>query len=361
MNTLWTVTGSELYSIKAIRSVDLFEKPVDQVPIYKGQMFKENPTLKRAVGSYAFTERFEYMVSRSSNTQFTAEWNLFESKFGDPERSICPKDIVYEMREHYGIHLLYNKAYRLKEHALNQARTMGVLLVVVCKDRNEMIYTLAFGFANSECTESWTWFLKKLCKVIQYSDRVMLVSDRDNVISNAMKSIFLNVAHGICAYHLAQNLKRFCKQRDDVIWLYYRAMYVYCIKEFDRAMAELKETYCKVDDKWKETTVDLDKRSCLCRQWDLDKLSCSHAMAVARFKGVSINAQASNLYTTGFLKHAYEMGVNLIPDPEFRDIPDAIRNRFVLPWKKKNLPRKPKKLRIPSAGEKRKLQSVFKV
>ncbi|KAK3204670.1 hypothetical protein Dsin_018716 [Dipteronia sinensis] len=116
----------------------------------------------------------------------------------------------------------------------------------------------------------------------------------------------------------------------------------------------------KVDDKWKETTVDLDERSCSCRQWDLDELSCSHAMAVARFKCVSINALASEFYTTRFLKHAYEMGVNLVPDPEYWDIPDAIRTRIVLPWKKKNLPRRPKKLRIPSTREKRKLQSCLK-
>ncbi|KAK3183210.1 hypothetical protein Dsin_030496 [Dipteronia sinensis] len=209
------------------------------------------------------------------------------------------------------------------------------------------------------------------------------VSDRHNGIFNAMEAIFPDAAHGICAYHLAQNLKRFYKQRDDVIWLYYLATYGYRIEEFDRVMSDLKETYyehikdrtetahrCeihlihfntfKVDNKWKETTVDLDVRYCSCRQWDLDELPCSHAMTVARFKGVSINALASNLYTTGFLKHAYEMGVNPNPDPEFWDIPDAIRNRIVLPWKKKNFPGRPKKLRIPSAWEKRKLQSCSK-
>ncbi|KAK3212881.1 hypothetical protein Dsin_017587, partial [Dipteronia sinensis] len=113
----------------------------------------------------------------------------------------------------------------------------------------------------------------------------------------------------------------------------------------------------KVDDKWKETTVDLDERSCSCRQWDLNELPCSHAITIARFKGVSINATASEFYTTGFLKHAYEMGVDLVPDPEYWDIPDVIRTCTILPWKKKNLLGRPKKLRIPSAGEKRKLQS----
>ncbi|KAK2655418.1 hypothetical protein Ddye_008470 [Dipteronia dyeriana] len=84
-----------------------------------------------------------------------------------------------------------------------KARTKGVLLVVVCKDGNEMIYPLAFGFANSECTELWIWFLKKLYKLIQYPDRVLLVSDRHNGIFNAMEAIFPDAAHRICAYHLA--------------------------------------------------------------------------------------------------------------------------------------------------------------
>ena len=35
-----------------------------------------------------------------------------------------------------------------------KAKTMGVLLVVVCKDGNEMIYLLVFRFTHSECTES---------------------------------------------------------------------------------------------------------------------------------------------------------------------------------------------------------------
>ena len=129
-----------------------------------------------------------------------------------------------------------------------KARTRGVLLVAVCKDGNGMISPLAFGFANSECTKSWTWFLKKRRKGIQNPDRVMLISDRHNGIFNAVETIFPDAAHGICAYHLAQNLKRFCKQRDDVMWLYYRATYAYHIEEFDRLMGELKETCRKVYD-----------------------------------------------------------------------------------------------------------------
>ncbi|KAK1552768.1 hypothetical protein Q3G72_023199 [Acer saccharum] len=70
----------------------------------------------------------------------------------------------------------------------------------------------------------------------------MLVSDRHNGIFNTMEAIFPDAAHGIYVYHLAQNLKRFCKQRDDVMWLYYCAAYAYRIEDIDHFMGEVKET-----------------------------------------------------------------------------------------------------------------------
>ena len=93
-----------------------------------------------------------------------------------------------------------------------KARTRGVLLVAVCKYGNGMIYPLAFGFANSECTKSWTWFLKKLRKGIQNPDRVMLVSDRHNGIFNAMEAIFPDAAHGIVCTTWHKILKDFASR-----------------------------------------------------------------------------------------------------------------------------------------------------
>ncbi|KAK0596135.1 hypothetical protein LWI29_013090 [Acer saccharum] len=83
-----------------------------------------------------------------------------------------------------------------------KSKTKGVLLVAVCKDGNEMIYPLAFGFANSECSKSWTWFLKQLHDVILHPELVLIVSDRHTGISNGMRAIFPNSAHVLCAYHL---------------------------------------------------------------------------------------------------------------------------------------------------------------
>ena len=63
MISRWTIPGSELYSIQAIRSKDLFEDQDEQGPIYKGQIFKNKKALKGTLGMYAIGERFDYKVT----------------------------------------------------------------------------------------------------------------------------------------------------------------------------------------------------------------------------------------------------------------------------------------------------------
>ncbi|KAK0600050.1 hypothetical protein LWI29_011089 [Acer saccharum] len=118
-----------------------------------------------------------------------------------------------------------------------------------------MTYPLAFGFANSECSKSWTWFLKQLHDVILHPELVLIVSDRHTGISNGMRAIFPNSAHVLCAYHLANNLKQHCRKRGDVIYHYYRAAYAYRVEKFDRVMAELKSIHPKVYDELVEHKV----------------------------------------------------------------------------------------------------------
>ncbi|KAK2655861.1 hypothetical protein Ddye_008913 [Dipteronia dyeriana] len=77
-----------------------------------------------------------------------------------------------------------------------KAKTRVVLLDAICKDGNEMIYLLSFGFANSQCTKSWTWFLKRLREVILYPKRVIIVSDRHVGICAGMEASFPDVKHG---------------------------------------------------------------------------------------------------------------------------------------------------------------------
>ncbi|KAK2662097.1 hypothetical protein Ddye_000671 [Dipteronia dyeriana] len=158
--------------------------------------------------------------------------DLFASKYRNPGCIIYPKDIVSKMMEQHGIHLSYNKAYKLKEHTLNRV----------------------FG----------------------------------DMLPNLLP------------------------------------LYIYLL-------------------------------------WLILQTSISICWHVIAYVQRSVNQLTCFLpYTIGFLKHAYEMGVSPVPDPEFWDISDAIWNSIVLPWEKKPLPGRPKKLRISSAREKRKLHSCSK-
>ncbi|KAK2633876.1 hypothetical protein Ddye_028668 [Dipteronia dyeriana] len=165
-----------------------------------------------------------------------------------------------------------------------KSKTRGVLLVAVCKVGNEMIYPLAFGFANYKCSKSWTWFLKQLRKVILQPELMLIISDRHTGISIGMKTIFPNATH------------RF-----------------------------------KVEDQWNEAIVDMEHRLCSCREWDLDELPCIHAMVVAMLKGMSINVLCFDFFMIGWLKQAYAMAVNPVLNSEAWDIADDVRNHVVLP------------------------------
>ncbi|KAK3222662.1 hypothetical protein Dsin_009687, partial [Dipteronia sinensis] len=369
-------------------SKDLFEDNGLLGQIYKGQIFKDKKTLKRALGMHALAQRFEYKVRRSNHTLFVAtckkrdcQWvfkagklrngtywhvtsvdnehtcadngnynvdfhhvrshvigKLFLRSFPDLGRNLRPKDIICDMRDKHFINLSYNKAYRSKDRDLPsvfgdpwesfnilptyfhmlvksnlgtvtkietdrknrfkygfmalgssieglntvirlvipvdatylKSKTRGVLLVTVCKDGNEMIYTLAFRLANSENIKSWTWFLTQLHGVILHPELVMIVLDRHTCISNGMREKFVDAAHGVYACHLAKNLKQHCRKRGDEINLYYRATYVYYVEEFNCLMAELKAMHPKVYDELLEvgyhmmtTNITKSMNSCL--------------------------------------------------------------------------------------------------
>ncbi|KAK2663101.1 hypothetical protein Ddye_001675 [Dipteronia dyeriana] len=344
MNTRWTVSGLELYLIKVVRSVDLFDSLANQGPLYKGQMFKDKPILKQVVGSYAFGKRFEYRVSRSSNTRFTVQcshrscgwvlqawksnrgtfWHvktfvnehiyerndnynvefkrvsaavigdLFTSKYRDPGHIIRPKDIISKMKEQHGIHLPYNKAYRSKEHTLNQRDDVISLyyyvtyayrikdfdrLIAELKETYSKVYDELQGvgikkFSSSYCPRKRYFFMTT--NIVE-SMNSCLVAIRKLPITGMTE----------CIRDLLQR------------WLYdrrtnAREMYTYLttfVDEYIKArtytaqQCEIHPIHFnkfQVDDKWKETTVDLDECSCSCHEWDLDDLPCSYAMAVAR-------------------------------------------------------------------------------
>ncbi|KAL5576113.1 hypothetical protein UlMin_017812 [Ulmus minor] len=109
----------------------------------------------------------------------------------------------------------------------------GVLFMAVCHDANQQIFPLAFGIGDSENDAAWTWFLRRIKDVFGERPGHVIVSDRHRSINNAVKEVFPNAFHGICMYHLLNNLKnKFKTKTKELEQHYIQTAKAYNLQEF---------------------------------------------------------------------------------------------------------------------------------
>lgn len=96
-------------------------------------------------------------------------------------------------------------------------------------------------------------------------------------------------------------------------------------------------------------TVDLERRTCSCRWWQIDGLPCDHAVVVIRKSGQNLNSYVEPFFYTDLYHLSYS-------DPNF-PIPDidkpetTLQNMLILPPLCKKPPGRPANKRVPSRGE----------
>ncbi|KAK1556754.1 hypothetical protein Q3G72_011463 [Acer saccharum] len=261
---------------------------------------------------------------------------MFALKLNTNGRIIRPIDIIVEMHEQHGVQLLYTTAWRAKEHAKNilygkpedsyqllpayfhllkvtnlgtltaihtdennnflytffslgqcikgfqtvirsviaidathlNGAFEGVIYVASCKDGDEHAYPIAFGVGDGEVESSWIWFLERLREAIGEVEGMLLVSDRHVSIAKARWFNDRREKAGKNPTYLGKAAVGHCKERNEWSLTYH----VYPI-ELTR--------YLDKDGKY-DGLVDIEQRTCTCRNWDLDQLPCDHAIAVAR-------------------------------------------------------------------------------
>ena len=112
------------------------------------------------------------------------------------------------------------------------------------RDGNNNILPLAFGIADSENDESWTWFLARFKEVYGERTGLVIVSDRHLSITKAVKQVYPNVFHGICMEYLLNNLKTKFKSLGSVLEpLFSAAAKAYQVSEF----TSMFDALCSVD------------------------------------------------------------------------------------------------------------------
>ncbi|KAL6339216.1 hypothetical protein AAG906_024367 [Vitis piasezkii] len=115
-------------------------------------------------------------------------------------------------------------------------------------------------------------------------------------------------------------------------------------------MEPINSKECNVNYVGISAQVNLDTRSCTCRQFDLDHIPCAHAIAACRFYNISCYTLCSKYFT---LKHYYlHIRVYLSNGNEIDwVVPNHIRDKVVLPPKTRRPTGRPRKVRISSSGE----------
>ncbi|KAG7557021.1 Zinc finger SWIM-type [Arabidopsis suecica] len=97
--------------------------------------------------------------------------------------------------------------------------------------------------------------------------------------------------------------------------------------------------------------VDLERKTCTCKVFESLGIPCSHAMAAARSNGTPIPDLAEDYYKTDAWRSAYSAVVMLVPNGADEDVPEELVNEERLPPQGNAGPGRPRKRRIPSAGE----------
>ncbi|KAL5582754.1 hypothetical protein UlMin_015196 [Ulmus minor] len=89
-------------------------------------------------------------------------------------------------------------------------------------------------------------------------------------------------------------------------------------------------TYC-VKGGELEGVVDIFNKMCTCKEFDIDKLPCVHAVATTHHAQVSVYSLVSPYYTKEYYVLAYSETIYPVESQSQWDIPNEIVARIVLP------------------------------
>ncbi|XP_075098045.1 uncharacterized protein LOC142175360 [Nicotiana tabacum] len=118
----------------------------------------------------------------------------------------------------------------------------GQLMAAIARDENNQMFPLAIAVVESECKESWTWFLESLIDQIGVPEEKgwTFMSDQQKGLLESFKKVMPNVDHRFCVRHMYANFKlRFKdKKLKDLMWAVARS---YTIVDFEKYMELIKK------------------------------------------------------------------------------------------------------------------------
>ncbi|XP_059294538.1 uncharacterized protein LOC132047521 [Lycium ferocissimum] len=264
-------------------------------------------------------------------------------------------------------------------------RYEGVLFSAVAQDTENHIYPIAFCVADKECDESWTYFFEQLRYIIDDEPDLCIISDRHKSIANDVSRIFEHAHHGLCMKHLAkaygyqevnehfQELRNKCPEAANCLEFdigfdkWSRAYFpsvnrydaeTYRYQQFNQLFVPSAEKMLRekmndgdylfvnningdadefiVVSSGLAAKVNLLNKTCTCREYDLVKLLCAHAMVALRLKYgpdycSSIYEYSSPMYKFQSYILAFGETINVVPAESEWEVPEKYANMYIPP------------------------------
>ncbi|KAK0572686.1 hypothetical protein LWI29_035455 [Acer saccharum] len=101
----------------------------------------------------------------------------------------------------------------------------------------------------------------------------------------------------------------------------------------------------------KDGLVNLSEKTCTCREFQNDLLPCCHALAAIRFCKKKFGDFCSDFYKTSTWLESYSGVIFPVGHPSEWNTPEEVRSEVVLPPEWRPQAGRPRKKRVPSAGE----------
>jgi hypothetical protein len=100
-----------------------------------------------------------------------------------------------------------------------------------------------------------------------------------------------------------------------------------------------------------QNVVDLGLRRCTCRQFDLDRMPCAHALAAIRFRCGSPYTYCSEFYFASYLQATYAASVHPVGPPSSWNVSEEARSVVITPPATRRPVGRRRKRRVLSKGE----------
>jgi hypothetical protein len=99
-------------------------------------------------------------------------------------------------------------------------RFKGQLATAAAVDGHNWLYPVCVGVFDSEDSDNWSWFMRKLREAIGSPTSLTISTDGGLTIMGAVSEVFPEAEHRACMFHLVTNFKKRYRGKvfDDHLW-----------------------------------------------------------------------------------------------------------------------------------------------